>query len=360
MKGWAIENDRVRVGVTEEGGHLDPVTFHTERGDISPMHVAPWADETLDASTPPILRILRGDFFCAPFAANDVSPDEDRVHGATANDLWREVSKSASYVELELSKTVMGAKVRKRLSIQPGQPVVYQQHTFEDGSGELPLGHHAMLKASEPLLLSFSPWVFGGTPPAPIETPETQGRSKLEYPQTFTDLARARRSDGNTVDLSVFPALERSEEIIMLVSDDKQPFAWSAATAPNAGWVWFALKNPSVLRSTLLWMSNGGRDYAPWLGRHTKCIGIEEVASYFHLGHRASTSSNPFKGRGIPTTVRLEPNKTLEIRYIFGVVAVPNDFGRVATIEATQESIVIKSINRLVTEVPCDIDFVSF
>ncbi len=359
MKGWTIENDKVRVGVTEEGGHLDPVTFHTDKGDISPMHVAPWANETLEPSTPPILRILRGDFFCAPFSVNDVSPDEDRVHGATANDTWREVSKSESHVELELAKAVMGAKVRKRLSIQAGQPIVYQQHTFAGGSGELPLGHHAMLKASEPLLLSFSPWVWGGTPPAPIETPETQGRSKLEYPQTFTDLARVRSADGNSVDVSVFPALERSEEIIMLVADDTQSFAWSAATAPKAGWVWFALKNPRTLRSTLLWMSNGGRDYAPWLGRHTKCIGIEEVTSYFHLGHRASSEENEMTKRGYRAVLELKPASSISIRYIFGLASVPNNFGHVATIEATPDGIVIKNNQGVEILVACDLGFVT-
>jgi hypothetical protein len=359
MKGWTIENDKVRVGVTEEGGHLDPVTFHTDKGDVSPMHVAPWANETLEPSTPPILRILRGDFFCAPFSVNDVSPDEDRVHGATANDTWREVSKSESQVELELAKSVMGAKVRKRLSIQPGQPIVYQQHTLEGGSGELPLGHHAMLRASEPLLLSFSPWLWGGTPPTPIETPETQGRSKLEYPQTFTDLAQVRSADGNSVDVSVFPALERSEEIMMLVADDKQPFAWSAATAANAGWVWFALKNPRTLRSTLLWMSNGGRDYAPWLGRHTKCLGIEEVTSYFHLGHKASSETNEAVKRGYATVLELKPDSILSVHYLFGLTPVPNNFGQVARIEVTTDGIIIKNKQEAEARVSCDLSFVT-
>lgn len=355
MKAWILENDKVRVGVTEEAGHLDPVTFHTEAGDISPMHCAPWSNETLDPSLAPVLRILRGDFFCAPFGANDCLTEENRPHGATANDRWHEISKSDSHIELELAKTVLGAKVRKHVSIKPGQSVVYQHHTFTGGSGRLPLGHHAMLKASEPLLLSFSPWLWGGTPPLAIETPETEGRSTLTYPQAFSSLSEVQTSLGKPVDLSVFPTLDNSEDILMLVADENQAFSWSAATAAKAGWVWFALKNPKILPGTLLWMSNGGRDYAPWSGRHRHCLGIEEVCSYFHLGHKASKEDNELTRQGYTTTLELTASRPLTIAYIFGLISVSSDFGRVLAIKETAKGIVIQG-EQGSTHVTCDVE----
>ncbi len=70
----------------------------------------------------------------------------------------------------------------------------------------------------------------------------------------------------------------------MLTADPKLPFAWSAVTFPKEGNVYFALRDPRVLRHTLLWISNGGRHYPPWNGRHTDVMGIEDATSYFHYG----------------------------------------------------------------------------
>ena len=67
------------------------------------------------------------------------------------------------------------------------------------------------------------------------------------------------------------------------------------------------LKDPRVLPQTVVWMSNGGRDYAPWNGRHRRAIGLEEICGYFHLGHAASLADNPVAAAGSPTAVTLDP-----------------------------------------------------
>jgi hypothetical protein len=111
------------------------------------------------------LRVLRGDFFCAPFGDSDLTIEETRLHGATANGPWHKISSSERHIELELDQKILGATVRKRIGIEPGHAVVYQQHDFIGGSGRLPLGHHAMLCVPERVYLGFSPWLWGGTPP---------------------------------------------------------------------------------------------------------------------------------------------------------------------------------------------------
>ena len=59
----------------------------------------------------------------------------------------------------------------------------------------------------------------------------------------------------------------------------------SAATPASAGrrrwpradgFVFFAVKDAPMLSQTSLWMSNGGRYYAPWSSRHRAVLGIEE------------------------------------------------------------------------------------
>ena len=358
MQSWNIRCDRVEVGISAVGGQLDNVRFRTERGEIAPMHVAPWADEPLPDDLPPMLRMLRGDFFCAPFGASDMLPEEGRLHGTTANDTWKLIRSDPQCLELELARPLMGARVRKRVSVRPGNAAVYQEHEFTGGRGALPIGHHAMLRVPEPVYLGFSRWIWGGTPPTPLEMDPTVGRSRLAYPQTFDDLSRVRLATGGAADLSRFPALERHDDLLMLIADPALPLAWSAATAPRAGWVWFALRSPRTLSATVLWMSHGGRDYQPWSGRHTHVIGIEDVTAFFHLGHRASSSPNFLSEQGYPTAVELTPDRSLSVRYVFGLVAAPPDFGRVRTIEPAPGGIMLSDEAEKQVFAAIDVDFV--
>lgn len=328
MADHQLEASTVRVGMNELGGTLEP-SFLVRDTWYSPMHVAPWIDEALPCDLLPMLRGLRGDFFCAPFGESDLTPAETRPHGATANRRWSLRSCSANALEFELNARVMGARVTKRVSVRSGHAAVYQEHVFTGGAGRIPIGHHAMLYASEPLHLGCSSLVWAGTPPTPFEP---DGVSALLYPQQFSDLSKVRLATGGWVDLSRYPALEGFEDLLMLSSEAHLEFAWTAATAPQSGWVWFALKNPRVLPSTVVWLSNGGRGYAPFNHRHTKVIGLEEVCAYFHLGHRASLE-DPLLERGVQTCIKLGPSPC--VRYVFALAAVPAGFGAVRQIVAT-------------------------
>ncbi len=347
MKNWTIENNLVKTGVTETGGYLDPVTFKLNEKEVSPLSKAPWVDEQyFDESIPPMLRMLQNDFFCAPFGDSDILPDENRAHGATANSKWNELKTTSNKIELQLDKKIMGASVRKIISIVEDHPVIYEEHIFSGGEGELPVGHHLMLKADSLLKLSFSHWVFGGTPPYPVESNPKLGRSLLKYPQEFDDLTNVNLATGNKVDLSNYPVLEKSEEILMLIADDKLPFSWSAVVNNNEGWLLFAIKYPRVLRNTILWLSNEGRDYPPFSRRHKNVIGIEEVTGFYHLGHKASISANYLKEKGYPTSIELNREKEFKIKYLFGVLPVTSGFGKVRLIEPYKDGINITDENK--------------
>ena len=240
-----LENDRVRLGVSEQGGFLDPVIFRTARGEVSPMYRAPWLRETLEDDLPPMLKGLRGDFFCAPFGDNDLTLEESRPHGLTANGVWHNTQHSEDALEFTLEGKVLGAEVTKRVHLNLGEAVVYQEHLFSGGAGRLPLGHHAMLRAEGTLELGFSHWVWGGTPPDSVESDPQRGHSSLRYPQTFSSLSHVALDTGEFADLTRYPALEGSEDLLMLVADNTLSFAWTAATNRTENWVWFSLKDPT-------------------------------------------------------------------------------------------------------------------
>lgn len=342
MDGWEIGSDLVRCHVNALGGQLGPVMFRVGGDWLEPMHRAPWLSDPRPADEP-MLQNLQGDFFCAPFGASDVLADEHRAHGSTANGAWRLLDAQHDRLLLELEAPVAGARATKEVRIRAGQPVIYQTHRLHGGSGRIPLGHHAMLRAPEDdtLALSFSPFVWAATRPQAPEPDPYRGRSKLEYPQRLTSLSTARTVDGESVDLTVYPVLEDSEELVMLVTDPALEFAWSAAMSRRHGWIWFAVRPNSVLRNTVLWMSNGGRDYPPFSGRHRRVIGIEEVTAYFDLGHRLSAEPNALSDLGFPTSVDLVKEGAVTARYAFGSLHAPPGFEKVENIYVADGDIVI-------------------
>lgn len=363
MRGHHLQADQVSLSVTEVGGHLDGVEFHVGQQSYAPLHTAPWAEETHGDDIPPMIQVLRGDFFCAPFADSDIDPAETRPHGASANDHWNLIGREMHELTLQLAKPICGAALEKRISLRPGHAVVYQQHRFSGGEGTLPVGHHLMVRApgEHPgaLRLGFSPFAWAGSAPTPVEPDPKLGRSLLAYPQRIEDLAAVKLASGDTVDLTRYPWGERHEDIIMLSAQLERVFAWTAVTAAEAGWVLFALKRPDQLASTVVWMSNGGRDYSPWNGRHVRVLGLEEVTSYFHLGHAASLADNPVKEAGIPTAIRLHPDHPYEVRYAFGLAACPTSFGRVVEIAPAAGGIRLIDESGVSLEAAIDLNFIT-
>ena len=88
---WELGSTHVRAFVARTGGHLGPVTFRLGSRAIEPFSVAPWWNEKLDASHPPVIRVLRGDFFCMPFGGNASTYRGERhpIHGEVANANWK-------------------------------------------------------------------------------------------------------------------------------------------------------------------------------------------------------------------------------------------------------------------------------
>jgi hypothetical protein len=229
-----------------------------------------------------------------------------------------------------------------------GQNTVYCQHVVSGMNGPMNLGHHAMLKFPETPgsgVLSTSRFVYGQVFPQPFELPENGGYSWLKVGGEFESLETVPTITGKTTDLTHYPARRGFEDLVMVVSDANVPFAWTAVTFPKERYVWFALKDPTVLRETVFWFSNGGRHYPPWSGRHTSVLGLEEVTSYFHLGLAEAAAKNPISRKGFPTSLKLDSRKPFVVNYIMGVAPIPAGFDRVSSIRMANDNqaVVLKS-----------------
>jgi len=192
-----------------------------------------------------------------------------------------------------------------------------------------------MVRTDHPVTLSFSPKAFGTTPDRPVETDPALGRSALAYPQRFTDLRSLRRADGTTIDGTRHPIDVEAEDLALLVDAPGSDFAWSAALSPEGGFLFLGLKDPRILPATLLWMSNFGRSYAPWSGRHGHCLGIEELCSNGGLGHAASIAPNALSTARVLTAISFNPDRPIIVPYVFGAIPVDRDWQRVTRIART-------------------------
>jgi hypothetical protein len=358
-----VRTRSVEAGVTTLGGQLWPAKFRVGRRWISPLSAAPWALE--NPRVPNILKVLRGDFFCMPFGGNGTvhGGEQHPVHGETANKKWkREPSSVPGTLHFSLVTKVRSGRVDKFISLVDGHPAIYQQHVVSGLSGRMPLGYHAMLHFPKQgsARISTSAFVHGQVFPGAFENPAEGGYSCLRSGAEFTSLESVPKADGGNADLSVYPAREGFEDLVMLVADPSLTLAWTAAVVAEEGWVWFSLKDPSVLSSTIFWMSNGGRHYPPWSGRHRGVIGLEDVTSYFHLGHAESVRPNPLSKTGIPTALAFQPDRPVSVNSIMAVAPIPKGFDEVRHIREARngQSVEVESRSGKTIQVPLDPGFI--
>ena len=364
---WRLKSSSVEAYVTETGGHLAPVVFDRKRHRFQPYSVAPWCCEKLP-DQPRIIQVLRGDFFCLPFGGN-AKPhqgEQHPVHGETANRTWKCVANTTKAGEhvlhLRLKTKIRPGTVDKFVGLRDGENVVYCRDVLTGFRGRMNLGHHATLRFPDREgsgLISTSPFVHGQVFVEPTELPAQKGYSLLAPGARFTDLRQVRTITHELADLSRYPARRGFEDIAILVADPKLDVAWTAVSFPQEHCVWFALKDPKVLASTLIWHSNGGRYMPPWSGRHVNVIGLEEITSYFHYGLHESVTPNTLSRKGYRTCVELSPKRPTVINYIMACVPAPAGFDRVKRLDvaANGKAVVLRSENGKRLRVAVDVDF---
>lgn len=302
-----------------QGGTLYPLTVTDEGAKVAPLHAAPWAPDECPPDAPPHQRRLRGDFLAAPMGAGPGG-----LHGPAANATWTLAHAEPGLLRAVLPLPVHGATLVKELSVQDGHPFLYTRHLFIGGSGSLPVANHAMIAIPGSAKLSFSRKRWFETLATPLEPDPTRGRSALAYPRRHEDAADFPAADGNTVNLLKYPWGPAHEDFVSAVEDPASTLGWTAVVRPDQGDLVLSLRNPRALPMTMLWHSNGGRDYAPWNGRHKGCLGVEEGAALPNLGLSAKETPDPLAAAGQPAQLTLDPQGTTEIRHILGAIRWPS------------------------------------
>ncbi|MGX5841526.1 hypothetical protein ACWGTI_12465 [Mesorhizobium sp. ArgA1] len=301
-------------------GHIADMTVDSDGRQLKPLHRAPWVDagETLPPDLPEGTVRLSGDFLCAPFSVSDI--EAAPLHGWPANSGWDVVSNQATsdgwQAVFRLRRRVMGATVDKIFTLCHGHPFLYQEHVFSGGSGAVSAAHHPMTAMRDGGRLAFSPKRFAATLDTPLEPDPARGRFKLAYPARSTDLTRFPAADGGTLDLTDYRMEDRREDFITMVEADHGGPGWTALARRAEQDLVLVLKNPGELPVTMLWFSNGGRDYAPWSGRHRGVLGMEDGRAA--VGHAASVGDNWLKREGVATAFEL--GGEVSFRHVIGAL----------------------------------------
>ncbi len=354
-----LEADGIRIRLDLLYGMISELVV--ERGDrsISMLHKAPWIGEKMPDGAAPHLGGLAGDFFCAPFG--DASADNAPGHGWPSNTTWThlgtERTGGETVARFRLDRKAMGADLVKELRLVDGHPFLYQCHVFTGGEADrMAVANHAMVSLPNGGRLSFSPKRWWETPVTPLETDPARGRSLFASPAKATDPKHFPLAAGGEADLTRYPVASRHEDFVIGVEAAGSPLGWTTVAREKEGDLFVSLRNPALLSMTQLWFSNGGRDYAPWNGRHTGCLGVEEGLNRKMLGVSMSQTPNPLDAASVPTGLSLKPGQTAEVRHVIGSVPWGGD-GVIASVTAFEGGIEVKGADGTTQKVPCDLAF---
>jgi hypothetical protein len=163
-----------------------------------------------------------------------------------------------------------------------------------------------MSRMAEGGRLSFSPKRAALTDPEP----QHAGRNLWALNQLRGDL-HLDRADGGRWDLHDYPAGHAVEDFAILVEARDARLGWTVLMRNAEDDMLVVLKDPRVLPVTMLWVSNGGRDFSPWNGRHRGVLGIEDGCAAGAGGLRAALGDTRISAFGLPTTLSLGPRHVI-------------------------------------------------
>ena len=329
----ALEAAGIRLAFDPDGGLLQDLVVEDDGHEVAPLHRAPWVGtaEAMPQGSGVTLGKLGGDWFCAPFGARD---EGSPLHGWTAGTGWNVVLQGSGLLRAVLDRSVRGATVLKELSVEDRHPFVYQRHVFLGGQGRLPVANHANVSLRNGGVIRTSPKALWETPKNAQESDPARGRSCLSYPAQATDPRAFPGLDG-PVDLRRYPWGPRHEDFVMGLEARGHRLGWTAVTRPDEGDLYLSLRDARSLPMTMLWHSNGGRDYPPWSGRHFGCLGVEEGAAATML---SLSSEADLAGPGLLT---LAPDGLCEVRHAIGAIRWPSGEA-VADIREEDDGLVVE------------------
>jgi len=317
------------VSVESLGGMIGPTLFVLPDGrQVAPFQIAPWANEPGDEALPGILQRLRGEWPCVPFGADGDRPAAGDwpgssatptigadPHGFGSNHHWSFETGADGSIELSIAYPDDHPirALHRRVTPDPATTALDFELSIEARADcTLPFGLHPTFRLpSTPgaMHIEVGDDITGVTFPGPVDD-----SSIFEQGQFLTPWHDVPLRDGWRLDVSRLPLQTATEELLQLLDLPGSASLWNSAEGYRVRLDW----NPEHFPSALLWMSNRGRQMAPWNGRHL-ALGFEPICAALDLGPKISAGDNPISRRGTRTARRFTAGERFITRYRIAV-----------------------------------------
>lgn len=307
MKQITIISDTISFEALENGGIITNLTFIDKNNCKQfPLYKAPWIIEGYDLDTF-LLQYLQGEFLCLPFGGgrkvnspnwieDSTIKEYEDLHGYGANHKWNinEIDQGV-HMNIVYPEDHPIDRIEKEVTLNENtQSLDITIKIRAKYDIYLPIGIHPNIALDYPyesVKLELPYFKFGYTLPSDTE----DGISLLKEDTIFYSLEKVPLKTGKNINLTKFPILESTEEIIQLCGIESWIKVHFPTYSIEISW------NLEVFPSLLLWISNKGRSYEPWNSRNI-CLGIEPMCGAFDLLTGIATSSNPINKKNIPTS----------------------------------------------------------
>lgn len=330
----SIENDRLRVTVLAEGGHIAEV-FHKQCG-VSPLWVPPWPSiepsTFRPASDGPYgdgveAKLLAGimghnlclDVFGGPSAEEFAAGIG--VHGEASVDPY-EIQVDGQALDTKVTLPLAGLRFQRQITLD-GETARIRESVENTGATDRPIAWTQHVTLGPPFLAKGATQFRASATRSKVYEPPFGAHDYLKPAAEF-DWPAAPRSDGGAVDLQVFtgaPASCAFTTHLMDQSRDEAYFAaWSPASRLLFGYVWQRADFPWMG----IWEENLSRTHAPWNGQ-TITRGMEFGVSPMAESRRAMIDRGSLFGvpgyRWIPAKSSVQVEYRIEARKADGVEA---------------------------------------
>ncbi len=290
---WTLAWPHGELSVRAVGGMLAPLRFELGGGrSVSPLYMAPWADEPVASGLSGLMRGLRGEWPCVPFgpahAPEDLpaswvprAPTTPWDHGYAANHPWTLVHRDASRLSLriDLPADEPVAWMERHVCVSGDAPAVSVELVLAARrDAQVPMALHPTF-AVPPGGIELRPGAYAAVHAYPI-APE-RGVSRV-LPGCSAESLHALPCIDGTFDATRLPLAFKTEELLQL-QDCRPPFVLRyLADEADVLLDWDSPHLPDVL----LWVSQCGRGQVPWNSRN-QALGVEPCNSCFDLTRAA-------------------------------------------------------------------------
>lgn len=320
-----IENNLLKVTVTEEGGHVAEIL--DKRTGVNPLWTPPWPSiepSAYDAgkhaeygghSEAKLLAGILGHNICLDLFG-EPGLEEARagipVHGEAPVAKY-ELSDSANGIEMRTTLPKAQLRFTRKVSVSEDSIVVRFNEELENLSAtDKPIAWTQHVTLGPPFLeCGRTQFRASATRSKVVDSFFNDGKGHQEWNAEF-DWPFCPLQNGRTDDLRVFSAEPASAGFTAHLMDPDREHAWFAAWSPTTqvlfGYVWRRADFPWLAR----WEENHFRRQPPWNGNGLTC-GMEFGVSPFVESRRAMVT----RGRlfGVPTFRWALAQTTMKVEY---------------------------------------------